>query len=273
MVYSTYKIEGTGTVSFVQNHPEDPSSVIVYAAPEGDEVATYTRGTARMENGEARVALGETFKWVTNPDIGLTAHLTPRGDCNGLYIASLTTTEMMVRELMSGTSDVTFDYVVYGLRIGFEEVSIVQEKQEESYIPSMEDHRELYAKHPDLRQYNALERFKAMRTCSGNGEPLDLSASEALRNAVEEYDPRIHGAVESQLDRARTVRQAAGTPASPMPRSRHRSHEEEVVREQELRQTRNGRTEIAGLPDQGKREAWNRVLRGATNLDGGGENR
>ena len=102
VAWGTYKIKGDGTVSFVQNHPHDPSSVIVYAAPEGDEVATYTRGTARLIDGEARVALGETFQWVTNPDIGLTAHVTPREDCNGVYVAELSTTEVMVRELRGG---------------------------------------------------------------------------------------------------------------------------------------------------------------------------
>ncbi len=48
----TYKIFGSGAVSFVQNHPSDKDKVIVYACPEGDEVATYTRGTAKLVNGE-----------------------------------------------------------------------------------------------------------------------------------------------------------------------------------------------------------------------------
>lgn len=54
--------------SLVQRHgilcsesPLRKDKVIVYAAPEGDEVATHTRGTARLANGEARVSLGETF--------------------------------------------------------------------------------------------------------------------------------------------------------------------------------------------------------------------
>src|SRR4030095_15972450 len=72
----TYKILGTGAVSFVQNHPADSGKVIVSADPEGDEVATYTRGTARLADGVARVALGETFRWVTNPDLGLTVSVT-----------------------------------------------------------------------------------------------------------------------------------------------------------------------------------------------------
>ncbi len=64
-------------VSFVQNHPYDSSKVIVYTAPEGDEVAVYTRGTARLTDGQATVLLGETFPLVSNPEVGITAYVTP----------------------------------------------------------------------------------------------------------------------------------------------------------------------------------------------------
>ncbi|HUU95951.1 MAG TPA: hypothetical protein VM487_09425 [Phycisphaerae bacterium] len=190
--YGSYKIFGNGTVSFVQNHPDDADNVIVYACPEGDEVATYTRGTARLVNGEAVVQLGETFKWVTNPDIGLTAHLTPRGKGSVLYVESLSTREMLVRSMDGFPDDIAFDYIVYGLRIGFEEVSIVQEKDREAYIPSMADHRELYERRPELRKYNGLERFGAMRAALGETGPLDLTASRALRDAIVEFDPAVH---------------------------------------------------------------------------------
>jgi len=188
--YSTYKIAGSGTVSFVQNHPYDPSSVIVYAAPEGDEVATYTRGTARLSGGEATVPLGETFKWVTNPDIGLTVHLTPVGDPCVLYVVEKATNEITVRS--RDGSDCAFDYLVYGLRIGFEELSIVQEKEEESYIPSMADHRQLYERRPDLKTYNSLERFKGMHHAIEPKAKIDLRRAQALRDAIIEFDPAVH---------------------------------------------------------------------------------
>jgi len=189
---SPYKIAGSGTVSFVQNHPYDPSSVIVYAAPEGDEVATYTRGTARLADGEATVPLGETFKWVTNPDIGLTAHLTPRGEPIPLAVVELSTEEMIVRAPSDAPDGLEFDYMVYGLRIGFEELSIVQEKEMESYIPSMADDRDLYERRPDLKSYNSLERFKGMHHAIDPKAKLDLSRAQALRDAIIEFDPAVH---------------------------------------------------------------------------------
>ncbi|MEJ5167092.1 MAG: hypothetical protein WHV67_08720 [Thermoanaerobaculia bacterium] len=195
--YSTYKIQGNGTVSFVQNHPYEKDKVIVYAAPEGDEVATYTRGTGRLINGEARIKLGETFKWVTNPDIGLTVYLTPVGQWAELYVEKKSTDEIIVKSKDTNSNSV-FDYIVYGLRIGFEESSIVQEKQIESYIPSFKDHRERYKKYPDFIKYNALERFKNMEAeVKGiSKDQIDLSKAIALKEAIHEYDPEKDPPVE-----------------------------------------------------------------------------
>jgi hypothetical protein len=188
--YDTYSFNGTGAKSFVQNHPFDDGKVIVYAAPEGDEVATYTRGSARLVNGEARVKLGPTFQWVTNPDIGLTAHLTPVGEWTDLYVAEKSTKELIIRS-QDGKSNAAFDYIIYGLRIGFEEVSIVQHKSQEAYIPSMASHRSLYAAQPELRTFNALERFKQMYAGMGIAEAPELSGAAALKNAVHEFDPTM----------------------------------------------------------------------------------
>jgi hypothetical protein len=191
--YSTYKISGTGAVSFVQNHPYDPSSVIVYAAPEGDEVATYTRGTARLEGGEAHVSLGTTFRWVTNPDIGLTAFLTPVNDWCDLYVAEQATDAIVVRS--RDGSDCTFNFMIYGLRIGFEESTIVQEKQREAQIPPMADHRELAARRPELAQYTALARWATQNEALGAFEALDLSRAHVLRDLIGEYEPAVHGSL------------------------------------------------------------------------------
>jgi hypothetical protein len=155
----SYKVQGTGSVSFVQNVPKDPGHVIVYAAPEGDEVAVYTRGSARLSGGEARVVLGPTFAQVANPDVGLTATVTPRGSTPvALSVESVSTGTLVVRGPEG--MDVAFDYTVWGLRIGFESQSIVQPKEFEAKIPSMKEHAARFAAEPALRDYTALARFK-----------------------------------------------------------------------------------------------------------------
>jgi hypothetical protein len=190
--YSTYKIFGSGTVNFVQNHPENNDQVIVYTAPEGDEVATYTRGSARLVNGEARIPLGETFKWVTNPDIGLTAHLTPMGEPCVLYVESMSTSELTVKGAADCSGNTRFNYIVYGLRIGFEDTTVVQKKTEEARIPSMADHRKAIAEQPELARYTALSRWARMAGSDRKTIRENMQAATTLREKIVEFDPKIH---------------------------------------------------------------------------------
>ncbi|MCU0231299.1 MAG: hypothetical protein MUC67_07955, partial [Acidobacteria bacterium] len=185
-----FKIKGTGGVSFVQNHPFDPAAEIVYTAPEGDEAAVYTRGSARLVDGEARVALGETFRLVANPDVGLTAHVTPRGAWSDLYVASVTTQELVVRSRDGGAPDAAFDYAVWGLRIGFEERPAIRPKERNAPLPSRVPDEALFAARPDLRASTPLARFAAMREGAlAGGQPLDLTRARALAAAIDAASP------------------------------------------------------------------------------------
>jgi len=208
--YGAYKILGTGTVSFVQNHPTRKDRTIVYAAPEGDEVAVYTRGSGRLTKGEARVALGETFALVANPDIGVTAHVTPRGDAR-LWVHEVSPSEIVVRG--PADADVAFDYIVYGLRIGFESLPIVQVKKDEAYLPTAATLAEYEAGQPDTVASSALRRFTAERQ-QRTGTPADLTRAGALaaqinagreqwlanRKSEDEQRPRGPGAARDTRD-------------------------------------------------------------------------
>jgi hypothetical protein len=211
--YGTYKIYGNGAMSFVQNHPHDPDRVVVYTAPEGDETATYTRGTARLTGGMAKVPLGETFALVTNPEIGLTAYVTPRGRAVPLAVESLSTSEMVVRG--PAGEDVPFDYIVYGLRIGFEETTVVQEKKQEARIPSMADHRRRFQEHPELRGFTASSRFGRMEETAGRAHAPG-GAAAALRAAIEEFDPAVHGRPVADREPAREA-PGSGVPPGRIP--------------------------------------------------------
>lgn len=182
----TRKIVGTGTVSFVQNHPLEKDRTITYAAPEGDEVAVYTRGTARLVNGEARVRLGETFAFVANPDIGLTAHLTPRGEAVPLAVASLSTEEMVVKGSAGSKGEVVFDYLVWGLRVGFEDLPVVQTKTREAFLPASESVLAEYGEAADLGRFSARARHARMRVEAGLPEAAGLSRAPALVAAINE---------------------------------------------------------------------------------------
>lgn len=178
-----------GSKNFAQNHPDDPGSIIVYTSLEGDEAGTYTRGSAHLIGGEARIPLGETFKWVTNPDVGLTAQLTPVGDWADLYVVSKSTHELVVRSRDPRAENVTFDYVVFGLRVGFEGSAVVRDKEHDMPIPSSDFADALFSRKPDLRRFTALTRFASMRQgVPGGDAQLDLTATEELKAKIHVFD-------------------------------------------------------------------------------------
>jgi hypothetical protein len=129
VAYGDYGIYSNGTKSFVQEHPTDPSKSIVYASLEGGEAGTYYRGSGELEDGVAIINLPEHFGLVTEEE-GLTVQVTPREDCNGLYVAEVTTTSIVVKELQGGTSNARFDFFINGIRTGYKDFQIVTDRDE-----------------------------------------------------------------------------------------------------------------------------------------------
>jgi hypothetical protein len=70
-------------------------------------------GAARLSRGRARVKLDTDFAKVIG---AYHVFLTPRGDCNGLYVARTRGSAFEVRELGGGTSSVPFSYRIVGRR-------------------------------------------------------------------------------------------------------------------------------------------------------------
>jgi hypothetical protein len=116
--------------SFIQEHPTDPGKEIYYFALEGPEAGTYVRGNARLSSGTAVIPLPEHFGMVTSEAAELTAQVTPLADCNGLYVARKSLSQLIVKELNSGESNVEFSYFVQGMRKGFENLQVIRDKLE-----------------------------------------------------------------------------------------------------------------------------------------------
>lgn len=100
---------------FVVPHPNDATKEIVYAALEGPECAMFVRGSAALVNGTVTISLPEHFVALAKAD-SVTVSLTPTADCRGLWVASKATNQVVVRESAGGTSNSTFDYVVFARR-------------------------------------------------------------------------------------------------------------------------------------------------------------
>ncbi|MDQ7007230.1 MAG: hypothetical protein Q9Q40_08350 [Acidobacteriota bacterium] len=186
---------GNGAKNFVQNHPYDPTRKIVYTSLEGNEAGTYVRGSARLVDGAVRIPLDETFAWVTNPDVGLTVQLTPRGRSCILYVTAVGTEMLEVLSDDPACAGAAFDYLVQGLRIGFEGIPVVQPKEagEEAPIPSMAAYRALVERQPELVAFTPLERFRSMPAVAFPEKvaPIDLSRARALVAAIHEFDPAV----------------------------------------------------------------------------------
>lgn len=168
--------------NFVQNHPTREDLEVVFTSLEGDEVTVFTRGSARLKDGVARVALGPAFALVANPSYGLSAHLTPRGDWSELYVAAISPTELEVRA-HGGSSDAVFDYVVYALRAGYENFPTVRPRRAEAPLPATGSFDADSSAAPEAAASTAAARYVAMHRSAFGAEP-EQSGLNALTQAI-----------------------------------------------------------------------------------------
>ena len=56
--------------------------------------------------------------------------LTPKGDCNGLYVAKESPTSFVVRELGGGVSNIGFDYRIMAKRRGYESIRLADKTKQ-----------------------------------------------------------------------------------------------------------------------------------------------
>ena len=81
-------------------------------------------GTGTLSSGSATVALDLTFAQTVNAGIEYHVFLTPRGDCEGLYVNNETATGFEVHELRGGRSNISFDYRIMARRKGYESIRL-----------------------------------------------------------------------------------------------------------------------------------------------------
>jgi len=87
-------------------------------------------GTGRLSNGEAIIRLEPTFAQTVNTGEDYHVFLTPRGECEGLYVAEVTGDAFTVRELHHGVSNVVFDYRIVARRKGYESIRLADKTKD-----------------------------------------------------------------------------------------------------------------------------------------------
>jgi hypothetical protein len=145
----------SGTVSGAVRAGDDTRKVMVHAV-QSPENWFEDFGSGTLANGVATVALDPTFASTVNTTTEYHVFLTPRGECEGLYIASTAPGGFEVRELHHGTSSVAFDYRIVAKRAGYENQRL--EDVSERYQKMQQDGR--------LRRERMQQR-RAARTAAG----------------------------------------------------------------------------------------------------------
>src|SRR5579863_1842221 len=81
-------------------------------------------GNGQLVSGTTRITLDQTFAEAANTDVQYHVFLTPRDECEGLYVSNATASGFEVHELHHGNSNIAFDYRIVALRRGYENVRL-----------------------------------------------------------------------------------------------------------------------------------------------------
>jgi hypothetical protein len=113
------------TGSITGNVPVDGASrnVALYAV-ESPENWFEDVGSGQLSNGSGVVQLEATFAQTVNAGIEYHVFLTPKGDCEGLYVSNETASGFEVHELRGGHSNIAFDYRIMAHRKGYESIRL-----------------------------------------------------------------------------------------------------------------------------------------------------
>jgi hypothetical protein len=120
-IYAAGTFGASGTKSFVQPHPTDPSKELRFVCLEGNESGTYFRGKSAIHDGIAVIDVPEDFRLVSEKE-NITVQVTAKGPAM-LWVEEESLDQIIVR----GSADVAFDYFVNGVRRGFADHQVEHE--------------------------------------------------------------------------------------------------------------------------------------------------
>jgi hypothetical protein len=121
-IYGNGNLTCTGTKSAVVPLSNGRSAALY--AVESPENWFEDFGSGQLSNGSTIVRLDQSFAETVTLSNDYHVFLTPRGDCEGLYVASTTAAGFEVRELRGGHSNIQFDYRIVAHRKGYEAVRL-----------------------------------------------------------------------------------------------------------------------------------------------------
>jgi hypothetical protein len=116
-------INCSGTLSGVVSADSGTRKVAVYSM-QSAENWLEDAGSGQLANGSAHIVLDSIFAQTVNTGVEYHVFLTPKGDCEGLYVTNETPAGFEVHELRGGHSGIAFDYRIMAKRAGYENVRL-----------------------------------------------------------------------------------------------------------------------------------------------------
>jgi hypothetical protein len=154
----------SGTVSGVVNADGGARKVSLYAI-ESPENWFEDAGSGQLANGSASIAIDPTFAQTVNTGVEYHVFLTPKGDCEGLYVSNETPQGFEVHELRGGHSGIGFDYRIMAKRVGYENLRLA-------------DVTERYQK-MNQQQQQRRERMQQRRAARSAAGPIAAAVTQA----------------------------------------------------------------------------------------------
>jgi hypothetical protein len=87
-------------------------------------------GSGQLSNGSAVISLESIFAQTVNTEMEYHVFLTPKGDCEGLYVSNETAAGFEVHELRHGHSSISFDYRIMAKRTGYENIRLADKTKQ-----------------------------------------------------------------------------------------------------------------------------------------------
>jgi hypothetical protein len=101
------------------------------------DVSVQTSGYATLSNGKASIAFDPAFEASVSSESPIIVTVTPTGNSNGVYLATVSKSGFTVVENNDGKNTVTVNYIAVGKRAGYENPGLAKEVMDGSYTRNM----------------------------------------------------------------------------------------------------------------------------------------
>ncbi len=132
-------------------------------------------GTSELKGGNASIVFDEAFKDMISQEIPINVIATPTSECNGIFVSGVTKEGFAVKELSSGRSNASFNWIAIGRRKGCEERRAYAEKTLKTKIASEEAiARATTTMNPVTKRENEVKESKIKKVTPREKKDIDL---------------------------------------------------------------------------------------------------